>query len=125
MAYPTIHRTALTSEVEHFHLCLLFCGCGVLVGMTDLLSWGLNFWIGTRHANYITGIAHLCTVQYYLYLLLLQACFSAGMFALTALNVEKEEILKRDHFLRLAREIATTCHESYNRTGKFNYPCII
>ena len=48
-----------------------------------------------------------------------QACFSAGMFALTAVSVEEEEVQKRKHFMQLARDIATTCHESYIRTGRF------
>jgi len=39
------------------------------------------------------------------------------MFALTALSMEKEE--EKKHFLELASNIATTCHESYIRTGRY------
>lgn len=41
------------------------------------------------------------------------------MFALTALNMEEEEEQEKTHFLELARDIATTCHESYIRTGRY------
>lgn len=43
-----------------------------------------------------------------------QACFSGGMFALGAqhaINGHSED------YMDLAKELAKTCHESYQRTG--------
>lgn len=42
------------------------------------------------------------------------ACFAGGMFALGA-DGSKD---KAGHYLELGAEIARTCHESYDRTGK-------
>lgn len=42
----------------------------------------------------------------------LQACFTAGMFALGAKGSRNEK-----HFVNLGGEIANTCHESYRKTG--------
>lgn len=43
------------------------------------------------------------------------ACFAGGMFALGADGSRKD---KAGHYLELGAEIARTCHESYDRTGK-------
>lgn len=42
------------------------------------------------------------------------ACFAGGMFALGADGSRN----KAGHYLELGAEIARTCHESYDRTGK-------
>lgn len=42
------------------------------------------------------------------------ACFAGGMFALGADGSRD----KAGHYLELGAEIARTCHESYDRTGK-------
>lgn len=49
------------------------------------------------------------------FLFFLQACFTAGMFALGAKDSKDEK-----HYLNLAAGLANTCHESYIRTGKQN-----
>lgn len=43
------------------------------------------------------------------------ACFAGGMFALGA---DGSRMDKAGHYLELGAEIARTCHESYDRTGK-------
>lgn len=43
------------------------------------------------------------------------ACFAGGMFALGADGSRTD---KAGHYLELGAEIARTCHESYDRTGK-------
>lgn len=43
------------------------------------------------------------------------ACFAGGMFALGA---DGSQMDKAGHYLELGAEIAHTCHESYDRTGK-------
>lgn len=41
-------------------------------------------------------------------------CFAAGMLALGANDAPQN---KKEHYIELAAEIASTCHESYVRTG--------
>ena len=43
----------------------------------------------------------------------IQACFTAGMFALGSKGSRNEK-----HFVNLGAEIANTCHESYRKTGE-------
>lgn len=43
------------------------------------------------------------------------ACFIVGLLALEALN--ENDVKRRSDTLKLAEEIANTCHESYIRTG--------
>lgn len=42
-------------------------------------------------------------------------CFAGGMYALGADGAPDD---KTGHHIELAAEIARTCHESYDRTGK-------
>ena len=44
------------------------------------------------------------------------ACFSAGMFALTSMEVTSLSNEERDSFKNLAVEITNTCHETYIKT---------
>ncbi len=44
------------------------------------------------------------------------ACFSGGMFALTAITVDKLSDEERNDFSKLALDITNTCHESYVRS---------
>lgn len=43
------------------------------------------------------------------------ACFSGGMIALGAEHAGEE---RKQHYMDLAAEITSTCHESYARSGK-------
>lgn len=51
------------------------------------------------------------------------ACFIVGVLALEALN--ENDSKRRGDTLKLAEEIANTCHESYVRTGKVYFACHI
>jgi mannosyl-oligosaccharide alpha-1,2-mannosidase len=44
------------------------------------------------------------------------ACFSGGLFALTAMQVDSLEESERAEYRRLAEEITNTCHQSYIRS---------
>lgn len=44
------------------------------------------------------------------------ACFSGGMFALTAMKVDSLTDTERNEFKQLAADITNTCHESYIKT---------
>ncbi len=65
---------------------------------------GLTFAGEYQNGNLIYKMGHL-------------ACFSAGMFALTAMEVNTLSAKEKQSYKQLAIDITNTCHESYIRTA--------